>query len=125
METLIPANPFAAASSATPNLLHLMFFALTLGIAVTLVSAERVAPFLGMLEGLYDISAKVIDLIMKAAPFAVAAPVPPGQAPSGAPPPNQAVTSASRFFATPSSSSLNESANFSTPSRSRVSVTSS
>jgi dicarboxylate/amino acid:cation (Na+ or H+) symporter, DAACS family len=73
IETLIPANPFAAVSSATPNLLHLMFFALVLGIAATLLSPEAAAPFLRMLEALYEISVKVIDGIMKLAPYAVAA----------------------------------------------------
>ena len=73
VETLVPANPFTAASTPTPNLLHLMFFALVLGIAATLVRPEVAAPFLRALEGLYAISAKAIEGIMKLAPFAVAA----------------------------------------------------
>ncbi len=73
VETLVPSNPFTAAALATPNLLHLMFFALVLGIAATLVRPSVVAPFLGMLEGLYAISAKAIDMIMRMAPYAVAA----------------------------------------------------
>jgi DAACS family dicarboxylate/amino acid:cation (Na+ or H+) symporter len=72
IETLIPSNPFAAASTATPNLLHLMFFGLVLGFAATLVRREVSAPFLAFLEGLYALSAKVIDVIMKLAPYAVA-----------------------------------------------------
>lgn len=73
VETLIPTNPIAAAASATPNLLHLMFFGLALGLAATLVSAPVVAPFLSFLEGLYAISARIIDIIMKLlAPWAVA-----------------------------------------------------
>ena len=73
VETLVPSNPFAAAALATPNLLHLMFFALILGVAATLVRPETVAPFLGALEGLYEISSKAIDFIMRLAPYAVAA----------------------------------------------------
>ena len=73
IETLIPANPFAAVSTPTPNLLHLMFFALLLGIAATLLTPEAAAPFLRVLESLYEISVKVIDGIMKLAPYAVAA----------------------------------------------------
>ncbi|MGH7481336.1 MAG: dicarboxylate/amino acid:cation symporter [Longimicrobiales bacterium] len=72
IETLIPSNPFAAAASDTPDLLHLMFFALVIGLAATLVSSTVVAPFIGFLEGLYLISAKIIDGIMKLAPYAVA-----------------------------------------------------
>src|ERR1051325_10155320 len=68
----VPENPSKATSAGTPNMLHLMFFALILGAAITLISAEVVAPFLRGLEALYEISAKVIDLIMKFAPFAVA-----------------------------------------------------
>ena len=72
IETLIPTNPFAAAASPTPNLLHLMFFGLALGFAATLVSPKVAAPFLGFLEALYAVSAKIIDAIMKLAPYAVA-----------------------------------------------------
>ena len=53
-------------------MLHLMFFALILGIAVTLISPAVTAPFIRALEALYEISAKIIDIIMKFAPFAVA-----------------------------------------------------
>lgn len=72
VETLVPANPFADASSATPNLLHLMFFALVLGVAATLVAPPVAAPFIGFFEGLYAISATIIDGIMRIAPYAVA-----------------------------------------------------
>lgn len=83
VETLIPANPIAAiagvpddpsraTTGGTPNMLHLMFFALILGAAITLISAPVVAPFVRGLEALYEISVKVIDIIMKFAPVAVA-----------------------------------------------------
>jgi DAACS family dicarboxylate/amino acid:cation (Na+ or H+) symporter len=72
VETLIPSNPIAAVASPTPNLLHLMFFGLILGVAATLVGPSVAGPFLGFLEGLYAISAKIIDGIMWLAPFAVA-----------------------------------------------------
>ena len=72
VETLIPSNPIAAVAAPTPNLLHLMFFGLVLGIGATLVAPATAAPFLGFLEGLYAISAKIIDLVMWFAPWAVA-----------------------------------------------------
>lgn len=72
-ETLIPSNPIASAASATPNLLHLMFFGLVLGVAATLVAPKAAEPFLSFLQALYEISAKLIDAIMKLAPYAVAA----------------------------------------------------
>lgn len=71
IKTLIPANPFAAVASETPNMLHLMFFAVLFGVAITLVGAERSAALVGALEGVYAVSAKIIDLIMKVAPYAV------------------------------------------------------
>ncbi|MGA9773147.1 MAG: dicarboxylate/amino acid:cation symporter [Blastocatellia bacterium] len=68
----VPDNPSKAASGGTPNMLHLMFFALIVGIAITLISPTVTAPFVRGLEALYEISAKIIDIIMKFAPFAVA-----------------------------------------------------
>ncbi|HEV2912812.1 MAG TPA: dicarboxylate/amino acid:cation symporter [Pyrinomonadaceae bacterium] len=70
--TLIPKNPITAVAGETPNMLHLMFFALVIGIAITLIPIGVAAPLLRGLEALYEISAKVIDIIMKLAPFAVA-----------------------------------------------------
>ncbi|HYP26603.1 MAG TPA: dicarboxylate/amino acid:cation symporter [Blastocatellia bacterium] len=72
VKTLVPANPVAAMSSETPNMLHVMFFALFLGIAITLIPESRSAPFVRLMEALYQISAKIIDIVMKIAPFAVA-----------------------------------------------------
>ncbi len=68
----VPDNPSQATSGGTPNMLHLMFFALIVGIAITLISPTVTAPFVRGLEALYEISAKIIDIIMKFAPFAVA-----------------------------------------------------
>jgi DAACS family dicarboxylate/amino acid:cation (Na+ or H+) symporter len=53
-------------------MLHLMFFALIIGIAITLVSPEITAPFIGAMDGLFSISTKIIDIVMKFAPYAVA-----------------------------------------------------
>lgn len=80
VKTIVPTNPIAAiagvkrnpAEGDTPNMIHLMFFALILGIATTMISTTVAAPLLRVLEALYEISAKIIDLIMKLAPYAVA-----------------------------------------------------
>jgi dicarboxylate/amino acid:cation (Na+ or H+) symporter, DAACS family len=71
IETLIPANPIRAVAGDTPNLLHLMFFALALGLAATLVGPGVAGPFLRMLEALFEICVKLIEIIMKMAPYAV------------------------------------------------------
>ena len=79
--TIVPKNPIAAVAglvtgsttqSDTPNMLHLMFFALLVGVAITLIPVEVTAPLLRGLEALYEITAKIIDMVMKIAPFAVA-----------------------------------------------------
>src|SRR6185436_12533958 len=68
----VPSNPSAATSGGTPNMLHLMFFALIVGIAITLIPITVTAPLLRGLEALYEITAKIIEIIMKFAPYAVA-----------------------------------------------------
>ncbi len=73
VETIVPANPVAAAAGETPNLLHVMFFALALGVACTLVSPTAAAPFLKVMDAIFEISVKLIEIIMKMAPYAVAA----------------------------------------------------
>ncbi|HEU0302221.1 MAG TPA: dicarboxylate/amino acid:cation symporter [Longimicrobium sp.] len=71
VETLVPANPIAAVAGDTPNLLHLMFFALFLGVAAALVRREVAAPFIRVMESLFEISVKLIEIILKLAPYAV------------------------------------------------------
>ena len=80
VKTIVPTNPIAAIAGVkrnplegdTPNMIHLMFFALILGVAITMISPSVSAPFVRGLEALYEISAKIIDMIMKLAPYAVA-----------------------------------------------------
>lgn len=72
VKTLIPTNPFAAVASDPPNMLHLMLFALLFGIALALLPSEKAAPLLNVLESVYLTCAKLIELIMKIAPYAVA-----------------------------------------------------
>ncbi|HEY4424853.1 MAG TPA: dicarboxylate/amino acid:cation symporter [Pyrinomonadaceae bacterium] len=73
VETIVPKNPFfAVAGKEDANMLHLMFFALMLGIAITLIPESVTGPVLRVLEGVYEITAKIIEIIMKFAPYAVA-----------------------------------------------------
>lgn len=73
IETIVPKNPFFAISAKEDaNMLHLMFFALIIGVAITLLPVTVTAPVLRVLEGLYEITAKIIEMIMKVAPYAVA-----------------------------------------------------
>jgi DAACS family dicarboxylate/amino acid:cation (Na+ or H+) symporter len=73
VETIVPKNPlYAVAGKEDANMLHLMFFALMLGIAITLIPLSVTGPVLRVLEGVYEITAKIIEMIMKFAPYAVA-----------------------------------------------------
>src|SRR6185436_393292 len=73
IETIVPKNIFFALSDKEdPNMLHLMFFALIIGVAITLIPVTVTAPLLGVLQAVYEITAKIIEIIMKFAPFAVA-----------------------------------------------------
>ncbi len=73
VETIVPKNPFyAIGGKEDPNMLHVMFFAVVIGIAITLLPTNVTAPFLSVLQGLYEITAKIIEMIMKFAPYAVA-----------------------------------------------------
>jgi dicarboxylate/amino acid:cation (Na+ or H+) symporter, DAACS family len=73
VETIVPKNPlYAIAGKEDPNMLHLMFFALIIGVAITLIPVTVTGPVLRVLEGVYEITAKIIEMIMKFAPYAVA-----------------------------------------------------
>jgi dicarboxylate/amino acid:cation (Na+ or H+) symporter, DAACS family len=72
VKTVVPSNPMNALASETPNMLHLMFFALMIGIAITLIPAATAAPLMRGLEAIYEVTAKLITLIMRVAPYAVA-----------------------------------------------------
>jgi dicarboxylate/amino acid:cation (Na+ or H+) symporter, DAACS family len=73
VKTVVPANPFYAVSATeTPQMLQLMFVALVIGVALTLLPAAVGAPFLKVLESVYAVAAKIVDIIMQVAPFAVA-----------------------------------------------------
>lgn len=73
IETIVPQNPIAAVAAPVPNLLHLMFFALILGVAAAALGPERTGPLIRVLEALYEMSVRVIEWVLKLAPFAVAA----------------------------------------------------
>ncbi|MBM3846851.1 MAG: dicarboxylate/amino acid:cation symporter [Verrucomicrobia bacterium] len=72
IKTLVPANPISAVATDSVNLLHLMFFALILGAAAAAIPGGKAGPFLAALEGLASVCARVIDWIMRLAPYAVA-----------------------------------------------------
>jgi DAACS family dicarboxylate/amino acid:cation (Na+ or H+) symporter len=82
VKTVVPVNFFyslsgvdletATPKKVPPNLLHVMFFALIIGISITLLPAPVSAPFVAVMDSLFAITSKIIDVIMKFAPYAVA-----------------------------------------------------
>ncbi len=72
VKTIVPKNVFSSISSENPNMLHLMFFALAVGVAITLLPAPVSSPFVRGMGALFEITSKIIEMIMKIAPYAVA-----------------------------------------------------
>lgn len=71
IEAVVPRNPLASVAQPVPNMLHLMFFALALGLGATLLPRARADALLAPLESLYEITAALIGLVMRLAPWAV------------------------------------------------------
>ncbi len=71
VKTVVPLNPLASATGDTPNMLHLMFFALFMGIAITLLPNKTTSTITSFFQNLYEICAKGVELIMNIAPYAV------------------------------------------------------
>jgi len=75
---LIPENPLQEAvgaldgSSKGNGILAVMFFALSFGVALTVVPKDRAAPLLGVLEAVFDACMAIIGFAMRLAPYAVA-----------------------------------------------------
>ncbi|PJK15209.1 dicarboxylate/amino acid:cation symporter [Lysobacteraceae bacterium NML07-0707] len=68
---IVPRNPIAAA--ANNDLIAVMFFALMFGIAATLIRNRATEHFVLACQGVYDICLKLIDWVIRLAPYAVAA----------------------------------------------------
>ncbi len=68
---IVPRNPVASAASG--DLIAVMFFALMVGLAATVVRNRATEQFVLVCQGLYDICLKLIDWVIRLAPYAVAA----------------------------------------------------
>jgi DAACS family dicarboxylate/amino acid:cation (Na+ or H+) symporter len=72
VKTIVPKSVFNSIAGENPNMLHIMFFALIVGVAITLLPSPVSSPFVGLMESVFAITSKIIDIIMKFAPYAVA-----------------------------------------------------
>ena len=66
---IVPRNPVAAA--ANTDMLAVIFFAIMVGAALTLVPSEKSKTFVSFLEGLNEVVIKIIDFAMALAPYGV------------------------------------------------------
>jgi Na+/H+-dicarboxylate symporter len=74
IETLIdivPQNPVEALAGG--NMLQIIFFAILLGIAVTLIPREKGRPVIAFLDGISEAMIKIVHIVMKLAPLGVLA----------------------------------------------------
>ncbi|WP_297804375.1 dicarboxylate/amino acid:cation symporter [uncultured Brevundimonas sp.] len=67
---LIPTNVFKAA--AENDILPVMVFAMLFGIGVVMVRSRATASMMHTIEGLFEVMMKLIGLVIKLAPFAIA-----------------------------------------------------
>mgnify|MGYP001181588130 CR=1 FL=1 len=67
---IVPRNPVQAAANG--EMLAVIFFALMLGIGLTIVGRENAQPLLNFLESLGHVTIAIIGLVMKVAPLGVA-----------------------------------------------------
>ena len=70
LEDIVPENIIAATSS-NKLMLQVIFFALFIGIAMITLPENKVKPFKDFFDSFNDIILRMIDLIMKGAPFGV------------------------------------------------------
>src|SRR3546814_8950023 len=68
---IVPRNPVAAAANG--DLIALMFFALVFGIAAAVLQTDGTRAFVAAVQGVYEISLKLIGWVIELAPYAVAA----------------------------------------------------
>lgn len=66
---IIPENPLE--SMVTGNMLQVIFFAMFMGIAISLLPKEKMAPVIQFFEGLNDIMIKIVEIVIKIAPYGV------------------------------------------------------
>lgn len=66
---IVPTNPISAMANA--EMLQVVFFALIVGVTLTLVAKEKAQPVVKFFDGFSETMIKMVDLIMNIAPFGV------------------------------------------------------
>lgn len=68
---IVPDNPVRAAAQG--EMLAFMFFALMFGIGIALSPPAKTEPLIHVLEGVYEVVMRLIEFVMRLAPYGVAA----------------------------------------------------
>jgi Na+/H+-dicarboxylate symporter len=66
---IIPKNPFDA--MANSNMLQIVFFAVAVGIVLTVINRQKAEPVINFFEGLSEVMIKLVDYVMIIAPIGV------------------------------------------------------
>jgi Na+/H+-dicarboxylate symporter len=66
---IVPTNPIEAMASG--NMLQIVFFAVLFGVTLTFVERKYATPVLGFFNGVSETMIKMVDIIMKLAPYGV------------------------------------------------------
>src|SRR5690606_11172096 len=68
--SLVPDN-ITAAMSDNKSLLHVIVFAVFFGAGLTLIEPEKARPVAGVMDGINEAMIKLIEMMMKLAPYGV------------------------------------------------------
>lgn len=66
---IVPKNPFAALAGG--EMLQIVFFAVLLGIILTMIKKEKAQPVINFFDGLSEVMIKLVDVVMLIAPVGV------------------------------------------------------
>ncbi len=66
---IIPKNPFSAIANS--EMLQIVFFAVTAGMILTMISKEKAEPIIKFFDGLSEVMIKLVDVVMLMAPIGV------------------------------------------------------
>ncbi|MDR1782787.1 MAG: dicarboxylate/amino acid:cation symporter [Dysgonamonadaceae bacterium] len=72
LEDIVPNN-FISAASNNSKMLQVIFFAMFFGIAALTIKSEKIKPVIDIFDGLNDIILRMVDYIIRFAPYGVAA----------------------------------------------------
>ena len=66
---MVPTNIFSALSK--PSMLQIIFFGIFFGIVLLFIAKEKAKPVIDLVDGINEVFIKMVDIIMRAAPFFV------------------------------------------------------